>query len=151
MSGAIDKWKVQGWRRIRQLNVTDLDDVSVGFYATDFFSFTIPDGQDGSVVALVDLGASFKVIGVECEDCSGIQAATNMTAQVTYDANSSPCDLYEQDDPGTQWDKGTLPTSGTLGFILTHCFGVRKLRLILSNPASGNDVFFKVFGFHGGS
>jgi hypothetical protein len=132
-------------------NRTEPGDLSVGFWATDFFEYTIADGTDGTGNDPIDLGANYKVIGVECEDCGNIAASTNMSAQVAFDWNSMLCDLYAQDAPGTQWLQGALPTSGTLAFILTHAFGARKIRLILSNDASGGSVTFKIFGFHSGS
>jgi len=124
--------------------------LGVGFRATDFFPYTIVDGTDGTGNDVIDLGANFKVLGICCEDAGGIQAATNLEAEIAFDVNGALCDLYEQDDPGTEWAAGALPTAGHFAFILTHAFGVRKIRLILSLAASGADVVFKIFGFHSG-
>jgi hypothetical protein len=122
----------------------------VGFRATDYFTETIADGTDGTGNAEIDLGANFKVLGIVCEDASGIQQATDLEAEIAFDVNSMLCDLYEQDDPSTEWAAGDLPTAGHFAFILTHAFGVRKLRLILSQNASGANVVFKIYGFHSG-
>jgi len=124
--------------------------VGVGFRATDAIEETIADGTDGTGNAAVDLGANFKVIGVVCEDCQFIQAATDMNAGVAFDPNGALCDLYEQDDPSTLWDPGAIPATGTMAFILTHAFGARKIRFTLSLPASGGDVVLRIFGFHSG-
>lgn len=132
-------------------NRTPVDDIGVGFWATDALTYTIAENTDGTGNTTLNLGANYKVIGIQCEDCSNIPAQTNMSAQVAFDANSAIHDLYEQDDPATEWSQGALPTTGTLAFILTHAFGTRKIRLILSNMASGGDVVFKIFGFHSGS
>jgi len=122
----------------------------VGFRATDAFPETIAEGTDGTGNEPIDLGANFKVLGVVCEDCSNIPQSTDMNAQIAFDVNGALCDLYEQDDPSTLWDKGDLPTSGSLAFILTHSFGVRKIRFTLENAASGGSVVFKIFAFHSG-
>lgn len=120
-------------------------------FSTVLATFTIPNGQNGSLVLPVNLGAQYKVLCVICENCGTIPAATNMSAQVAYDNTGSPaCTLYEQDDPGTQWLQGALPVAGTLAFALTHTFGVRRIRLILSNNVTG-DTAFKIYGVHGGS
>lgn len=124
--------------------------LGVGFRATDYFTETIVDGTDGTGNAVIDLGANFKVLGIACEDASGIAQSTNLEAEIAFDVNSPLCDLYEQDDPSTEWAKGDLPTSGHFAFILTHSFGVRKIRLILSNNANGANVVFKIYGFHSG-
>jgi hypothetical protein len=122
----------------------------VGFRATDAFTETIADGTDGTGNAVIDLGANFKVLGIACEDASGIPQSTDLEAEIAFDVNSPLCDLYEQDDPSTEWAKGDLPTSGHFAFILTHSFGVRKIRLVLSQAASGAAVVFKIYGFHSG-
>ena len=113
-------------------------------------TFTIANGADGSAVAAVDLGASYKIILIQCTDCSNVAASTNLTALVGYTAADTLSDLYEQDDPSTQWSKGDLPTTGTLAFILTHATGARRLRLVLSNNASGGSVVFTVYGLDKG-
>jgi len=111
-------------------------------------TFTIPDTGDGSAVDPVDLGAAYDLIWVRCEDCQYIQASTNMTALVKHVSGDTLCDLYEQDDPSTQWSAGALPTSGTMAFLLSHAAGIRHIRLVLSNAASGGAVVLKVKGFH---
>ena len=122
----------------------------VGFFATDAYPENIADGDDGSTNLEIDFGANFKVIGVICEDCQFIQAATDISAQIAFEPNGPLCDLYEQDDPSTEWSRGAIPATGTMAFILTHAFGVRKIRFVLSNPASGGIVPLRVFAFHSG-
>jgi len=100
--------------------------------------FVIPSGEDGSDVNLADLGGNYDLVMITCADC---------TAQVGYLEDDGPFDLYEQDDPSTQWSKGSLPTSGTLAFLLTHATGVRRIRLVLSNNATA-DVEFTITGCH---
>ena len=142
-------WRTDAGRFVR-INITDLDDISAGFYATEYYTYTIPSGDDGTAAPELVLPANFKIIGIVCEDCDGIQAATAMQAQVAFDLNSALCDLYEQDDPSTLWSQGNLPATGTLAFVLTHTFGSRKIRLILTNPTT-QEVVFKIYGFVGGS
>jgi hypothetical protein len=120
------------------------------FVAGDPETFTIADAADGSAVAAVDLAFNYKLVVVKCEDCQYIQASTNLTALVGYEALDTLSDLYEQDDPGTQWSKGSLPTTGTLAFVMTHAIGVRRLRLVLSNASSGGATVFKVYGLDEG-
>ena len=111
-------------------------------------TFTIANAADGSLVTPVDLGTPFKVIGIVCEDCSNIAAASNLADQVAMDGGSTYSDLYEENDPSTIWSKGTLPVTGTLAFVLTHAFGARQIRLILSNNTDG-EVVFSIFGLDG--
>ena len=113
-------------------------------------TFTIGNSADGSAVTPVDIDLdNAKALVITCEDCQYIQASTSLSAQVGYDESDTMCALYELDDPSTAWSKGSLPTSGTLAFVLTHAFGARRLRLILSNAASGGSVVFKVIGIDG--
>ncbi len=114
-------------------------------------TFTIADGADGSAVTPVDLEAGCKLIAITCADCQYVTAATNITAQVGFGASDGPFALYEQDDPGIEWSKGALPTTGTLAFLLTHATGARRLRLILSNNADGGAVVFSVWGLDEGA
>lgn len=140
--------RAETWlERIRNALVSGVGSLFSSVLAT----FTIPNGQDGSIVVPVNLGAQYKILCIVCENCGTIAAATNMTAQVAYDNTGSPaCTLYEQDDPSTQWSQGAIPVAGTLAFALTHAFGVRRIRLILSNNVIG-DTAFKIYGVHGGS
>lgn len=121
-----------------------------GFGRSDEKTFTIASGADGGEVAAVDLGRNYAFIVVKCEDCSNIPSTTSLSAEVGYDTADTLCDLYEQDDPSTEWSKGNLPTSGTLGFLLNHAAGAQRIRLKLSNNASGGNVVFKVYGWDGG-
>ena len=111
-------------------------------------TFTIAAGATGAAVAAVDLGANFDLIWVTCGDCSHIQAATSLTAQVAIAEGATVAALYEQDDPSTAWSNGALPTSGTLAFVLTHAAGARYVRLVLSAAASGGTVVFSIVGLH---
>lgn len=121
-----------------------------GWGRSDVQTFTIPASADGSAVAEVDLGRNYAFIVVKCEDCSNIPATTTLSAEVGYDDGDTLVDLYEQDDPGTLWESGNLPTSGTLGFLLNHAAGAQRLRLKLSNNASGGSVVFSIYGWDGG-
>ncbi len=98
--------------------------------------FVIGTGVTGSAVAAVDLDAPYKAILIECADATGVDAATDLTAQVGYDKGGTLVDLYEQDDPGTIWTATTIPATGTFGFVLTHAFGVWRVRLILSKVST---------------
>jgi hypothetical protein len=113
-------------------------------------TFTIAAGANGSAVTAVDLGKPFKFILITCADCQYIPATTNLSAQVGYDENDGPFALYEQDDPATQWSIGSLPTNGTLAFVLTHAAGARRLRLVMSNNSNGGATAFVVRGLDGG-
>jgi len=110
--------------------------------------FTIPSGEDGSGVAMVDLGANYDLICIACDSMGHVPAATSLSAQVKYATDDTAGDLYEQDDPSAKWSKGDLPTSDALAFLLPHAAGTRYIRLILSNNASGGSVIFKIIGLH---
>lgn len=118
-------------------------------------TFTIANGADGSAVDAVSIGGSpggnYKAVLITCTDCSNIAASTSLTALFDPTGNGTLVDLYEVNDPSTQWSKGDLPTSGTLGFVLTHAFGLWRLRLVLSQNASGGNVVFNIYGIDGGA
>jgi len=121
-------------------------DRNVGWGRSDKQAFSIPDGETGANVAAVDLGRNYAYVVVKCTDAQYIQAATTLGAQIGYDADDTLVDLYEQNDPGTKWAGGNLPTSGTFGFLLVHAFGAQRVRLVLSQAASGGAVPFEVYG-----
>jgi hypothetical protein len=112
--------------------------------------FVIPNGADGSAVDPIVLDANCRVLGIAIFDCAGVQAGTNLTAQVAFDneASTTMCDLYEQDDPGTQWSPGAIPATGSCIFILTHTFRARRIRFILSQVSTA-EVRIKVYGLDG--
>lgn len=112
-------------------------------------TFTIASGATGSAVTAVDLGRPYREIIIRCEDCSNIQASTNIAALVGYNADDTLCDLYAEDDPGAQWSKGAIPATGTLAFVLKSARGAQYLRLVLSKAASGGSVVFKIRGMTG--
>ena len=113
-------------------------------------SFTIANGADGSAVDEIDLGRNYLYLMVTIEDASNIAASTNLSAQVGYGDDDDLVALYEINDPSTAWSKGSLPETGTLGFVLTHAVGVQRIRFVLSNNASGGSVVIKVRGLGGG-
>jgi len=150
-SGQIQKFKMLTADAVKRWLFTDPKDaIGVGFFATDAIEQVIVDGETGAGNDPIDLGANFKVIGVVCEDCQFIQQATDLSAQVAFDPNGALSDLYEQDDPSTEWSQGAIPTAGAMAFILTHAFGARKIRFVLSLAASGGSVVLRIFGFHSG-
>jgi hypothetical protein len=112
--------------------------------------FVIPSGETGANVDPIVLDANCRVLGIAIFDCSEIAAASNLSAQVAFDneASTTMCDLYEQDDPGTQWSQGALPVTGTCAFILTHAFRIRQIRFILSVVTTG-EVRIKIYGLDG--
>lgn len=120
-----------------------------GFGRSDAKTFTIPSGADGSEVAALDLGRNYAFIVVKCADCSGIPATTTMTALAGYADNDTLCDVYEKDDPSTQWSGGNLPTSGTLAFLLVHAAMAQRLQFVLSQVTT-DDVVFEVYGMEAG-
>lgn len=120
-----------------------------GYGVSDEMTFTIPTGGTGSTIERIDFGRPYAFYVIRIEDCSRIAATTTMRAQgATNDyPQQALCDLYELNSPATRWVSGNLPTSGTLMFALTHAFGCRYLKFILSNAASGGDVVLKIRGF----
>jgi hypothetical protein len=108
-------------------------------------TFTIPSGADGSAVTPVDLGQNYRLLGIYCADADGIPSGATLAAEVGLTAADSMADLYEQDDPSTVWGP-SVPDTGTFFFILTHAFGARRIRLVLSGNATA-DVTFTIYGF----
>lgn len=126
--------------------MTRQQDIGQGYARSDVATFTIADGADGSAVDPVDLSTNYLYCLIKCEDCQYIAASTSLTALVGYDDSDTMSVLYELNDPGTQWSKGDLPTSGTLAFAMTNALGAQRIRFVLSNAASGGSVVFKVYG-----
>ena len=109
-------------------------------------TFTIGNGADGSAVAAADLGAPYKFIQIRCEDCQFIPVVTSLEAEVDPGAAGTLCNLYELDDPSTEWTQTDLPSAGTLAFVLTHSMGMRRIRLIMGNNSTGGSTVFKIIG-----
>lgn len=124
---------------------------SSGFGLSDVKSFVIPSGTSGSAVAPLDMGRPYFAYLVYCENTTGIAAATNITCEVATIPGQTMCSLYELNDPGTEWSKGAIEdgSSETFAFTLTHTFGARYLRFVLSNNTTEN-VTIKVIGLSQG-
>ena len=120
-----------------------------GFGRSEDKTFVIGSGANGSAVDPVNLGRNYAFIVIKCENCTGIASSTNMRVQAGYSDEDTLCDVYETDTPGTRWNKGSLPTSGTFAMQCSHAAGAQRLRIILSNNTSGA-VTFKIFGWDGG-
>lgn len=109
-------------------------------------SFTIGNGANGSLVSPLDLGGNWEALQVVCENCDNIPSTTTLGIQVDFSGNGTMVDLYLPDTPATKFTSGNLPTTPvSLSFLLTHAKGVRRIRFILSNNASGGSVVFKVY------
>lgn len=104
---------------------------------------TISNGE--SETGIIDFGRKFAYFVIACTDASQIPATTNMRAQASVTDQDTMCDLYEMNNPQTQWSKGDLPTSGTFLFVLYHALGCQRLNLGLTNPATG-PVPFVIYG-----
>lgn len=95
---------------------------------------------------VIDLKANYAWIRVCCDDCSGVQASTVLTALVANDAASQLNTLWQQNGSAA-WESGNLPTSGGFDFMLAQANGIRRIRFILSNAASQADVILYVYGY----
>jgi len=117
-------------------------DRTVSHERSGCFAITLPIGDLATEV--LDFGQKqWKVISVQCGNATPIQAATTMYADVDW-GSGDLVNLYEQDDPSTQWSS-TIPAAGKFGFIMTHAFGIKRLRLrVDKGPAA--DVIFKIVG-----
>lgn len=120
--------------------------VDQGFPRSDLKTFTIANGADGSAVDPVDLERNYAFFAVRCTDAQYIASSTTLAAQVGYADADALTNLWKQDGEAV-WASGTLPTSGGFAFTLIHAFGAQRLRLVLSNNASGGAVVFEVYGF----
>lgn len=128
-------------------DVGESNPVPVANALTSQGTFTIGSGADGSAVTPVDLGANYKVLIIRCEDCDNIQASTTISLQVGEGASDTVCDVYEVDDAGTKWESGNMPTTAvTWRLVVTQAFAARRVRIIMSNTASGGDVVFYIAG-----
>lgn len=120
--------------------------VDQGFPRSDLKTFTIANGADGSAVDPVDLERNYAFIVVRCTDAQYIAASTTLGAEVGYADADAMTDLWKQDGEAI-WASGTLPETGTFAFTIIPAFGAQRLRLKLSNNASGGAVVFEVYGF----
>lgn len=112
---------------------------------SDKYEFAIAAGQVTRVDA-VNLRANYAWIRVCCDDCSGVQANTVLTAQVANDGASALNALWQQNGSAA-WQSGNLPTSGGFDFMLAQANGIQRIRFILSNAASQSDVILYVYGY----
>lgn len=111
-------------------------------------TFTIPNAATGSAVAAVQFNRRYKYFLIQCADCNNIDSTTTLGVAMGLDGTDTLHNVYTQDDPGTIWAGGNLPTTAiTLAFILTHARGAERLRLILSKVSVG-EVVFKITGIH---
>jgi hypothetical protein len=136
--------------QVGDADVSESNPVPIATGVSAWQTFTIPDGANGGAVAPADLGANYKAILIRCADCQYIPASTNLSMQASEGAADTMCDVYEVDDPSTLWSKGSLPTSGTLRVVVTHAFGARRVRLVLSNNSTGGDTAFSIAGMDQG-
>lgn len=143
MGGGLNEKKQQG------ASVSISDPIESRIEGSAEFTFTIPNGADGSLVDPIDLGACYQVITITCEDGTGVVALSTAGAWVDRSAAGTLCELCEENDPGTPW-AGTMPTGAgeSADFVLTHAYGIRRIRFILSLAAAGADVVLIVKG-HG--
>jgi len=108
--------------------------------------FTIANGANGSAVTPADLGANYRVVIIRCEDCQYIPATTTMALELGESGADTVCEMCEIDAPDTIWTSGNLPTSGTLRAVLTHAFGCRRVRVVLSKNSTGGSTVFTIAG-----
>lgn len=116
-----------------------------GYGRSDKQEFVIANGADGSTVDPVDLERNYAFHVVRCLDCQYIQAGTTLGIEAGMDDSDTLADLSEQDDPSTPLAMD-LPTSGSFQTLVTHGLGAQRLRLVLSQVASGGGVTFEVYG-----
>ena len=116
-------------------------------------TFEIPENNDGSAVAAVNLGAPYNTILIECADAQYIPITTTVGAWVGYTGSAAETlvALHALDDPSAIWAGGNLPTSGNFGFALTNARGVWRVRLILSNDSTGGGTDFTIRGLERGA
>lgn len=106
---------------------------------------TIPNGASGSLLTPLDFGNNWEAFQIVCENCDNIPSTTTLSVQMDLSGNGTMVDVYVTDTPATKFVTGNLPTTAiTLAFLLTHAKGARRIRLILSNNATG-EVIFKVY------
>lgn len=118
------------------------------FGRSDKKTFAIADGQQTRVDE-VNLGQNYGWIRVFCDDCTGIQDQSTLSALVASDAVGVLNSLWA-DNGSAVWASGALPTTGGFDFMLSHANGIQRIRLALSAAADGADVILQVYGFNAG-
>lgn len=121
-------------------------DAYEGFGRSDIKTFTIANGVTGSANAAVDLGRNYAYIIVRCDDCQYIQAATTLGVKVADDENQTLASVYEYSSNALTLLAPTLPTSGSMRFLLVPAFGAQYVHFTLSQATSGGAAVFNVYG-----
>lgn len=120
--------------------------VEAGWGRSDKKTFTIVDGNNGANVEAINLGRNYAYIIIRCDDCQYIQAATTLGVKAADDEAQALDSVYEYSANTLTLLAPTLPTSGSMRFLLTPAFGAQYVHFTLSKDASGGSVVLDVYG-----
>lgn len=118
----------------------------VGFGRSDKKSITIISGDKGVLSGNMNLGRNYAYIIIRCPDCQYIPAATTLAIKSAMDESETMCSVYEFSSNTLTLLAPTLPTSGSMRFLLVPLFGAQLVHLELSKNVTGNTTF-EVYGF----
>ena len=118
----------------------------VGWGRSDIHTFTIVDGNDGANVGNLNLGRNYAYIIVRCDDCQYIDQATTLGILTAMDEDQNMNSVYELANNTLTLLAPTLPTAGSMRFLLTPAFGAQYIHFTLSADANGGSVVFEVYG-----
>lgn len=121
-----------------------------GWPRSDAHPFVIPNGADGSDVAVVDLLRGYWAVAIECLNANGIAGATTFSLKVSYDTVGELSDLQTLNFQGA-FVSATLPAGSgeTFGGVVLDAVGVQRLQIILDNVSTA-EVTFNVWGIDAG-
>lgn len=117
-----------------------------GWGRSDKQTYSIASGNTGANMGAVNLGRNYAYIIIRCTDCSKIAADTTLGITVAMDENETLCSVYEFASNTLTLLAPTLPTSGTMQFLLTPAFGAQYVHLQLSKNATGGAAVFEIYG-----
>lgn len=117
----------------------------VGWGRSDKQSVTIGAGNTGANLGTLNLGRNYAYIIIRCSLCTGIAASTTLGITVAFDESEALCSVYELSGGSLTILAPTLPTTGSLHFMVIPALGAQFVHLTLSKNATGS-VTFDVYG-----
>jgi len=78
---------------------------------------------------VLDFKHNYRSFVLHCDDSGGIPGGTAMNVYASVNPEDDLVDLYERDDPSTQWSSVVSPNG--FQFIFSHAEGSRFLQLEL--------------------
>jgi hypothetical protein len=121
-------------------------DPNAGWGRSDKKTFTIVNGNTGANVEAVNLGRNYAYIIIRCDNCQYIAGSTTLGVKTAMDESQQLNSVYDFSSNTLTLLAPTLPTSGSMQFLLTPAWGAQYIHFTLSKNANGGSVVFDVYG-----